>query len=533
MSVQRMEMPYKHLIAKKNNNSKPHFMLAELVDNSISSWKTNGSKGDLNIEIIIDEVENVIIVEDDAFGMSREKLSESIKLNKESEGNNLNMFGVGMKNAAFWFAEDLTIKTNDGNESSETLVHTSKVEDKNSTIEWDTVESDWPNRGTIVTLSNVYKDKRLSKEDFETVAKIFEIKYANFIKNGINKKGININMKRYMKNGGEQNIKLKEVKIIAQTIPLDKKEKFLEQLDKAFENGVPLKYIKNLKEIVTKLINDEKQLKFKVKIPFSHEGKRKNIDFLFGIQDESNKKNENGFKMYYGLTTLQDNRAINMPPDSALDLSRDYIRTNGKRLFGFAELGHLFRPDNNKQEFNFGEYKSDFLGMLKEIGSELEIVADVVQDVVGVRTKSNKGQTKASANKIQNAIAAKSPLIWDVSTEGSNVTLKVDDGRELQIKIIEVSIEDVESKEYFINAEKIDDGNLEIKFNINHPIWKPLSGETGNNIDTKIVTYPLVAIIGVSSISIKEKVISDILGTDFDANDMLSILNYISKVMIN
>ncbi len=532
MNKQRMEMPYKHLIAKKNNTSKAYYMLAELIDNSIGSWKDNGGEENgepLMIEVTIDQKEKEISVLDDAYGMNETELEDSIRLNKEKEGNSLNMFGVGLKNSAFWFGEDLLIETNNGKTSLETSIFTSLVEDKNSTIEWEVIKGKKKLRGTKVTISNIYKGRLINDTDFKQICNIFEIKYLNFIS-----KGVNIEINLLKKNGGEINRSLDKVNILPQTIPDLKKDDFLESLKDRFEKE-ETRHIKDLYEKTIKLVKNNKPLVYKIDVPFKVEGKKEIIKFTFGIQDESNKQNNDGFKNYYGLTTLQDNRAINMPPDTALPLTNDYIRTNAKRLYGWAELGHIFRPDNNKQEFNFGEYKDSFHGLLIEIGKELELVADVVQNIVGTSSKSRRGNNKSSVSKIQNALSSKSDIAWNVDTEGSDLKLKIDDGKEISIEIIEVSIEDKESEDYFINASQVgkkSDNKFEIKFNINHPIWKPLADSSGNNIDTKIVTYPLVAIIGISTLGIREKIITDILGKEFNSKDMQTIINFISQVII-
>lgn len=522
----KMEMPYKHFAAKKTESSKAYFMIAELIDNSIGSWNDNGNKGELEIEITFDDTLNRITVVDTAYGMNEHELSESMTLNKEKAGDTLNMFGVGMKNAAFWFGEDLIVETNNGEGSWRTDISLSKIEDLTKTIEWTVTEFDREKRGTRVIIDNVHRI--LSKTDFEEMANVIRIKYGDYIR-----EGVVISIVRYLKNGGTSIPTMERFDIKSQVIPKDKKEQFIDQIDNYFEGKV-LKYFKDLKKKTIELVEKNKPLKFKKKINFLHEGKRKEIEVKVGIQDESNKSNPGGFKAYYGLVTMQGGRAINLPPISPLDFTNDYIRTNAKRLYGSVELGHIFKPDNNKQEFNFGQHKDDIYGLFREIGSEIEIVADIVQDIVGVSTKTKSGNIKSSAKKIENALSSKSSLDWKINTEGADFTIQVDDGNKAKIIIKEISIENQNDVNYFINAERDNktDNTYIIRYNVNHPIWKPLTEESGNNIDTKIVTYPLVAIIGVSSLGMKGNIISDLLGEDYDETDILSIVNFISKVII-
>ncbi len=522
----RMEMPYKHFAGKKNDTSKPYYMLSELIDNSISSWKDNNKEGVLSIAINIDDTTQQITVDDTAFGMSEDGLSESMKLNKEKAGNKLNMFGVGMKNSAFWFGKDLHVETNNGQGAWQTDISLSKVMDLNKTIEWVVRESNREKRGTKVTISHVYKDRTLSKDDFEVLLNVLQIKYQNYIE-----EGVKINISWFKNDGSAKHKKLNKLKIKAQIIPDNKIQEFINGIDKYFEKSI-LKYAKDLKERTIKLVKNKKRLIYNYEIPFVMDGQRKTFKIKVGIQDESNKGNPEGFKAYYGLTTLQDNRAINMPPLSAIDFTNDYTRRNAKRIFGIAELGHIFKPDNNKQEFNFGTHKDRFYGLIKDIGSEIELVADIVQDLVGTATKSKSGNQKQSISKIENALITKSGLDWSVNTNGTNFNLSIGKGEEVKIIIKEKSIENKNDQNYFINAEEIGEKEYQITYNVNHPIWKPLSDGSGTNIDTKIVTYPLVAIIGISSLGIKDRIISEILGNDFDENDVLSIINYISQVVI-
>jgi len=60
-----------------------------------------GSNGRLVIEILLDFDEMKIIILDNAGGMDRDTLENSIRLNNEKPGNSLNLFGVGLKNSAF------------------------------------------------------------------------------------------------------------------------------------------------------------------------------------------------------------------------------------------------------------------------------------------------------------------------------------------------------------------------------------------------------------------------------------------------
>jgi hypothetical protein len=100
--------------------SNEYLMLCELIDNSISSYISNRTKLDvrgLNIEILIDsrnKENRSLTVTDNANGMDAEVLENAIyfgnpKNLKKSSG--LNIYGVGLKQAAFFSGKRLEINS--------------------------------------------------------------------------------------------------------------------------------------------------------------------------------------------------------------------------------------------------------------------------------------------------------------------------------------------------------------------------------------------------------------------------------------
>jgi HSP90 family molecular chaperone len=58
-------------------------------------------ESDLRIDVYHNYKDKILRVSDNAFGMNRQQLGDSIQLYNEKDGNVLSMFGVGMKNASF------------------------------------------------------------------------------------------------------------------------------------------------------------------------------------------------------------------------------------------------------------------------------------------------------------------------------------------------------------------------------------------------------------------------------------------------
>jgi hypothetical protein len=106
----------------RNINFKPWYALGEFVDNSISSGiknfdvlkKTNGKDFVARISIEFDHENDVLVIEDNAAGITREVLKErALRTGKQPDdiSTGLNRHGVGMKAAGFWWGARMKIKT--------------------------------------------------------------------------------------------------------------------------------------------------------------------------------------------------------------------------------------------------------------------------------------------------------------------------------------------------------------------------------------------------------------------------------------
>ncbi|WP_187366692.1 ATP-binding protein [Nocardioides dongxiaopingii] len=99
----------------------PWYALGEFVDNSISSYFQNlnrlsdayGSKYVCDVRISFDDRVGRLVVEDNAAGIAREDLPRALRTGEPPKDTSvgLNLHGVGMKAAAFWWGRHLTIET--------------------------------------------------------------------------------------------------------------------------------------------------------------------------------------------------------------------------------------------------------------------------------------------------------------------------------------------------------------------------------------------------------------------------------------
>lgn len=116
-----------------NYNYTPWGALAELVDNSITSWtlnrdqikKIDGPDAKLKISIEFDpDGDGVIRISDNAAGIAERDLQRAFKLaTPPPDLASISRFGVGMKAAACWFAREWSVRTAPiGEENSITVV---------------------------------------------------------------------------------------------------------------------------------------------------------------------------------------------------------------------------------------------------------------------------------------------------------------------------------------------------------------------------------------------------------------------------
>lgn len=88
---------------------KPWYALAEYVDNSIESYLTNRkrlpSNTKLRVSIEIDHHDKIIVVRDNAAGISEAEIPRAFRpAEPPNDASGLSQFGMGMKSASCWFS---------------------------------------------------------------------------------------------------------------------------------------------------------------------------------------------------------------------------------------------------------------------------------------------------------------------------------------------------------------------------------------------------------------------------------------------
>jgi hypothetical protein len=107
---------YLSIIADYNTN----LAISELVDNALDLWTLGGRINRLNIDILLDNVQQRILVKDNAGGISESDLTFIVApgLSKSTDLEDIiGVFGVGSKRAVIALAQDITIRTRKDNDT--------------------------------------------------------------------------------------------------------------------------------------------------------------------------------------------------------------------------------------------------------------------------------------------------------------------------------------------------------------------------------------------------------------------------------
>ena len=99
-------------------NYKPWYAIAEFVDNSTQSFYSHQRElaaagiGEVEVSINYDSENDILTVEDTAFGMEIEDFSRAVKIDSPPENKNgRNEFGMGLKTAASWFGNIWSVRS--------------------------------------------------------------------------------------------------------------------------------------------------------------------------------------------------------------------------------------------------------------------------------------------------------------------------------------------------------------------------------------------------------------------------------------
>lgn len=148
-------------------NYKPHYALAEFVDNSVQSFMTNQAalyaatkQNYVTVDISFDKATKSIIIVDDAAGIARSEYRRAFRpATPPPDRKGLNEYGLGMKTAACWFSPNWEVHSTALNENVKRIVifDIKKIsEEKITELPISEIESLDKYHGTTVFLKNVH-----------------------------------------------------------------------------------------------------------------------------------------------------------------------------------------------------------------------------------------------------------------------------------------------------------------------------------------------------------------------------------------
>lgn len=177
------------------------FALAEFIDNAIDSYLKNekaikeieGKNFQLEVKVEINEPENRITIRDNAGGIGKADYARAFRAAEVPPDNSgLSEFGMGMKSAACWFADNWCVTTTAlGEDNVKKVVFDMQriFEDKLEELDVETKSCDKKHHYTIVELFNVNRIPK--RKGVGKVKDHLRSIYREFIRRGILKLSLN------------------------------------------------------------------------------------------------------------------------------------------------------------------------------------------------------------------------------------------------------------------------------------------------------------------------------------------------------
>lgn len=187
-------------------NTKRYLMLAELIDNSISSFDEKYTEGNweetLKIDILImnPKVETKdfngidyfpysnIVVSDNAFGIKESKMADALRLNKKNETkkSKMNVHGRGLKQSSFYFGLGVVLVSKHEDSDKVFEVRNEPIENGLHTdVKYVVKESkEKLEKGTRVIIQDLRKNHRFTQARLDDVFLSLEYRYAKLIGSG-------------------------------------------------------------------------------------------------------------------------------------------------------------------------------------------------------------------------------------------------------------------------------------------------------------------------------------------------------------
>ncbi|MEI8147680.1 MAG: ATP-binding protein [Actinomycetes bacterium] len=184
------------ILAYRRLSYRAWYAIAEFVDNSTDSYfreinrdlmdKAFDKEGkQLEVEVTYDRNEGILRVYDNSIGMSESELEQAMIIGKPpaySAGRS--EFGMGMKTAAIWFADEIEIRTKKLGETTEirTIIRVQDFVEGNRELETHRAQKPKDQHYTIVELSGL--KRRLGVSAFQKTRNFLGSIYRDDIRSG-------------------------------------------------------------------------------------------------------------------------------------------------------------------------------------------------------------------------------------------------------------------------------------------------------------------------------------------------------------
>ncbi len=459
-------------------NYEPWFAIAEFVDNALQSFALNETllknlHGE-DFGLIVDVDINTsglgeIIVKDNAAGISKDDFPRAFRPAQAPENRSgLSEFGMGMKSAACWFAENWTVRTKALGESVERTIRFDVkhiAENKVETLQPELQEMASKEHHTIVTLRRLHhipKGRTVGKIK-DHLASIYRV----FIRDGLLTLRFNGDVL------GHQLPKiLTAIPYVAPGVPA------------VGIDVVPVEWSKS--------------------IDLDFEGGQRVKGFV-AIREKASTSLA-GFALFRRGRLIEGSHDDTYRPHQIFKHSNSYPF---QRLFGELHIDG-FEVSHTKDGFRWEEYEDDFLALLKKAieSSNLDLIAQA-ENFRSLPTKHSievqaTEATAAVATHLETTIA---PLLVDTKLnptepealpinivsnvlQASEKIIKINDGGYDWIITLRTSIDpavehwiSVAKEELLLDAHRIGTRRLTIDLSLAHPFSTKYIGVNNENIE--------------------------------------------------
>lgn len=158
------------LLTYRRHGYETWYAIAELVDNSVASFRLKKRSGEiapeetLTVTVEFDREKNSVVVEDNAGGIDLRRLEDALIAGRAPEDkSDLNQFGMGLKTAGFWFGSRISVLTWPANQGMQiqVVVDLQKVISKNEAVVPDVMADHQDRHGTRIELDHLWPERKL------------------------------------------------------------------------------------------------------------------------------------------------------------------------------------------------------------------------------------------------------------------------------------------------------------------------------------------------------------------------------------